>query len=346
MLEELQIALDMGGCSSKFKYSEFLLDKQSKLQIDDLDLVYELFSQHTKKIAIYSWYKEPDHLSNYQELFEKEQKLSDLDIYIRPDTISIYRLNRDSSYVGWLKEQGIKKAKVTFVGLESNSNYFIGRPGAYKELLNALNILVDNEIIPEIEIIINKKNLSDLKKLLALIDKMEIKQRVEAFGGKFIIYAKVGRPTGENLKNIAYRITEKDLWQIPEKLLLETKKIDKSDILFGMPEHKLYEKYIKKAEYINIKKNKLKLYIDYRFDVYFLNTNPYFKLGNLKQNQVNEILDNYMNNKSFIQNVSVSIKINELVKEFGNQNGIWLFKEEDYLLYLLELYCQKYYCKK
>lgn len=344
MIEELQVALDMGGCSSKFKYSEFLLDKQNKLQIDDLDLVYELFSQHAKKIAIYSWYKEPDYLSNYQELFEKEQKLSDLDIYVRPNIISVYRLNRDSSYVKWLKEQSIKKAKVTFVGLESNSNYFIGRPGAYKELLNALNILIDNEIIPEIEIIINKKNLSDLNKLLSLIDKMEIKQKVEAFGGKFIMYAKVGKPTGENLRNIAYRITEKDLRQIPDRLFLETKNFTKSDIPFGIPEYKLYEKYIKKVEFINLKENKLRLYIDYRFDVYFLNTNPYFKLGNLKQDQVSEILDNYKNNKSFIQ--SVNIRINELVEEFGNQKGIWLFKEEDYLLYLLELYCQKHYCKK
>lgn len=344
MIEELQVALDMGGCSSKFKYSEFLLDKQNKLQIDDLDLVYELFSQHAKKIAIYSWYKEPDYLSNYQELFEKEQKLSDLDIYVRPNVISVYRLNRDSSYVKWLKEQSIKKAKVTFVGLESNSNYFIGRPGAYKELLNALNILIDNEIIPEIEIIINKKNLGDLNKLLILIDKMGIKQKVEAFGEKFIMYAKVGRPTGENLRNIAYRITEKDLWQIPDRLFLETRNFTKSDIPFGIPEYKLYEKYIKKVEFINLKENKLRLYIDYKFDVYFLNTNPYFKLGNLKQDQVSEILDNYKNNKSFIQ--SVNIRINELVEKFGNQKGIWLFKEEDYLLYLLELYCQKYYCKK
>lgn len=344
MIEELQVALDMGGCSSKFKYSEFLLDKQNKLQIDDLDLVYELFSQHAKKIAIYSWYKEPDYLSNYQELFEKEQKLSDLDIYVRPNVISVYRLNRDSSYVKWLKEQSIKKAKVTFVGLESNSNYFIGRPGAYKELLNALNILIDNEIIPEIEIIINKKNLGDLNKLLILIDKMGIKQKVEAFGGKFIMYAKVGRPMGENLRNIAYRITEKDLRQIPDRLFLETKNFTKSDIPFGIPEYKLYEKYIKKVEFINLKENKLRLYIDYKFDVYFLNTNPYFKLGNLKQDQVSEILDNYKNNKSFIQ--SVNIRINELVEKFGNQKGIWLFKEEDYLLYLLELYCQKYYCKK
>lgn len=344
MLEELQVALDMGGCSSKFKYSEFLLDKQNKLQIDDLDLVYELFSQHAKKIAIYSWYKEPDYLSNYQELFEKEQKLSDLDIYVRPNVISVYRLNRDSSYVKWLKEQSIKKAKVTFVGLESNSNYFIGRPGAYKELLNALNILIDNEIIPEIEIIINKKNLGDLNKLLILIDKMGIKQKVEAFGGKFIMYAKVGKPTGENLRNIAYRITEKDLRQIPDRLFLETRNFTKSDIPFGIPEYKLYEKYIKKVEFINLKENKLRLYIDYKFDVYFLNTNPYFKLGNLKQDQVSEILDNYKNNKSFIQ--SVNIRINELVEKFGNQKGIWLFKEEDYLLYLLELYCQKYYCKK
>lgn len=346
MLDELQIALDMGGSSSKCKYFELEYGKESKLQIDDLDLVYELFDPYAKKLAIYSYYKEPDYLANYQELFEKEQKLSSHDIYKRPNIISIYRLNRDKTYIEWLKKIGIKKVKITFSGLESNTDYFTGRTGFYKESLNALNILIENEIIPIIEIIINKKNLNDLKKFLFLIEKLQIKEKVETLNDDFIIYGNIGKPTGENLKNIAYRITEKDLRLIPETLVNETRKYLGIKNPFGIPEHILYEKYIKKDNYFNLKCGKLKLYINHKFDVYFLSTSRYFRLGNLRKNQVFEILENYENNKSFIQDISIKIKIKDLVKEFGNQNGIWLFNEDDYLLYLLELYSEKHFNEK
>lgn len=344
MYDALKVALDMGGCPNKCRHCYFGISKSTKLEIDDLDLVYELISPFTKKLAIYSWYKEPDYLSNYQELYEKEIKLSDQDIYERNSFASIYRLNRDEKYVKWLKCINQKEVQLTFFGLESNTNYFTNRPNAYKELLNAIEILINNEINPIIQIFINKKNINELNKFLNLIEKLKIKERIETFA-KFKIFAHLGTPTGENLKNICYRITEKDLKLIPKTLYESSSKYLNTINPFGIPEHKLYEKYQNNENYLNLKKEQLGLFINYKFDVYpnILSTAPYFKLGNLKIDSVKEILENYELNKAFALKTSQEIKIKDLVTNMGNKDGIWMFQEDEYLPYLLELYCQKHY---
>lgn len=352
MFNGLRIALDMGGCPNKCRHCYLGITKSNKLSIDDLDLVYELFNSYAKKIAIYSWYKEPDFLNNYQELYEIEKKLSDEDIYEKFELASIYRLNRDPNYAKWLKQINVKKVQVTFFGLESNTNYFTNRPNAFKELLNAIEILIENQIVPKIQLFINKKNINELNKFMNLIEKLKIKERVEEFG-EFIMFAHLGTPTGENLKNICYRITEKDLKQIPEKLYKMSETYLNTKTPFGISEHILYEKYIKSEQYIDLKSelkkaNYLGLYINYKFDCYptILSTAPYLKLGNLKQDSAATIIENYLQDKAYIFQVSKNIKIKDLVKEFGNQKGIWLFEEDEYLPYLLELYCIKYYQKQ
>ncbi len=345
MFENLRIALDMGGCPNKCKHCYIGVTKSSKLSIDDLDLVYELFSPYAKRLAVYSWYREPDILNNYQELYEIEKKLSDDEIYERFSLASVYRLSQDENYAKWLKTIGVKAVQLTFFGLESNTNYFTGRPNAYRDLLKAVDILLANKIVPKIQIFLNKKSISDLKKFMDLISHLQIKEKVEQFGEKFVLFAHTGNPTGENLKNIAYRITEKDLKKIPEELFKMSSDYLNTQTPFGIPEHVLYQKHLNNENYLDIKPDNLCFYINHKFDVYpnILSLSPYFKLGNAKKDAIMEIVENYQQNKAFALKAATEVKIKDLVKEFGNHDGIWLFDEDDYLLYLLELYCIKYY---
>lgn len=218
MFLELRIAIDMGGCPNRCKHCYCTLTPNVKMSIDDLHLVYELFNPFTKKIGIYSWYREPDYLENYQELYEIENKLSDSCLFERYELASFYRIVRDPKYLLWLNQIGVKKVQLTFFGLEKSTDYFVGRIGAFKELIKATNLLIENNIIPRWQIFINKKNIDEMDKLVKLIQKEKFEEKVASIGGTFEYFSHPGSPMGENLKNIAFRLTDKDLTKIPEKL--------------------------------------------------------------------------------------------------------------------------------
>lgn len=340
MIDELNIAIDMGGCPNHCKHCHLGTSKKTNLSIDDFDLVYELFANHTEKLAIYSFYKEPDYLNNYQELYELERKLSNNNFYQRKERISIYRLNHDEHYLEWIKKIGIKQIELTLFGLERNTNNFTRRTNYYQETIKAINLLLENNIIPRIKIIINKNNINEQSKLLNNLKEINRNEEI-------IVYGVNPKPTGEGLKYMHERITKKDLKLIPNELFDTSSKYMHTNNPFGLVESELYQKYQENEGHINLKQKPLTLYIDYKFDVYpnILSMAPYLKLGNIKENTVTEIIENYEQDLVYAFKIAKEVKIKDLVREFGNQQGIWLFNEEDYLPYLLELYCKKYYQK-
>jgi len=58
-------------------------------------------------------------------------------------------LARDPEYVLFLKETGVEKIQLTFFGMEKLTDFYTGRKGAFKELLKATDILIDNGISPK-----------------------------------------------------------------------------------------------------------------------------------------------------------------------------------------------------
>jgi hypothetical protein len=60
----------------------------------------------------------------------------------------------------------------------------------------------------------------------------------------------------------------------------------------------------------------------------------------LKKDGVEKVVENYINNKSIAQNISISKSISELVKKSGNNKSQRLFGENDYKIYLLNEYCE------
>lgn len=73
--------------------------------------------------------------------------------------------------------------------------------------------------------------------------------------------------------------------------------------------------------------------------------NKWWCLGNIKKDAIVTIIKNYEENILFAFKVCEDFTIGQLVQKMGNENGTWLFDDEEYLIYLLDLYCQKYYLK-
>ena len=57
------------------------------------------------------------------------------------------------------------------------------------------------------------------------------------------------------------------------------------------------------------------------------------------------IFNDLINQDNFI-NYLKNKRIDELTKEVGNELGNWIFNEEEYLIYLIELSYQKYIKEK
>ena len=60
MFNHVTLLLDMAGCDKKCPMCWSFTSSKNKMLLDDLHLLYELFSTFTKSITISSWYKTPD----------------------------------------------------------------------------------------------------------------------------------------------------------------------------------------------------------------------------------------------------------------------------------------------
>ena len=78
MFNHVTLLLDMAGCDKKCPMCWSFTSSKNKMLLDDLHLLYELFSTFTKSITISSWYKTPDIFLNYDELYSIENKVSDV----------------------------------------------------------------------------------------------------------------------------------------------------------------------------------------------------------------------------------------------------------------------------
>jgi MoaA/NifB/PqqE/SkfB family radical SAM enzyme len=344
-MEKVTVALDMAGCPNRCKHCWLGHSPNGHLDKNDLYYVANEFKKITNNLEISSWYKEPDYLNNYKELFEIENELSNNREVIHFELLSYWRAVRDEKYVPWLKQLGVNICQLTLWGDKEKTDYYAGRIGAYDEIIKTINILFDNQMIPRIQIFINKKNIRELKKLEEIIISLNIPDRCMETGYDFLMFLHQGSCDGENRKNYNIWITSEDIYKIPEiftKYTLKHYKKDNIMDVFGYTEEKLYEKLIEDKNTINYVSNNPVFYVDKDFNAYpnISNISSYWLLGNLKKDGVEKIVENYINNKSIAQSISISKSISELVKKSGNNRSQRLFGENDYKIYLLNEYCE------
>lgn len=93
------------------------------------------------------------------------------------------------------------------------------------------------------------------------------------------------------------------------------------------------------------------LFIDSNWNVYSnlecASFDPWWKLGNIKRNSIEEIIKRYEANKCYGLRVASEITVKELVEKYGDTYGQKLYESKgDLLSYYLNRFCKKNYNKK
>ena len=325
--KHLTICVDMHGCPNQCKHC--WLGNIPNNQLDDsyADFIVKLFKPYFKDITFYSWLREPDFCLNYQERWIKDNELSTIKPQ-RFELASFYKIVRDLTYVKWLKSVGTKKVQLTFFGLEKTTDEFVGRNGAYQELIKASEILKDNDIEPRWQIFIYKTNKDEVVELLKIAEEMDIKE--------IIIHE--GSCDGNNRKLYDVRINKND---IPEEV--KSYYLDFQNIL----SEKECIDILKDDEsnFVPHNDNEIVINITSDLNIYFNFTNPspVWKIGNIEDDDIDIIIRRTVEEDIPALLLARSIKIKDLVKLYGNPKSDKVFSLDDYKMYLLNNYLDEKY---
>lgn len=331
--DKITVAVDMAGCPNRCKHCWIGHFNNGNMSIEELKYVSNTFSEYTASLEVYSWFREPDYKSNYKQLWELDNELSINTTPERFELLSFWRINRDKEYVKWAYDIGVRRCQLTFFGLEEETDYYIGRKGAFKELINATEILLNNKIAPRWQMFINKDNINKIQSLIDLSKKMKLSERCEIIGEEFELFVHQGSCDGENEKLYDIRITSDDLVNIPKEFHKH----------LGDTEERIYKKLIIDNSTVNLVSQSPIFYVTSEFDVYpnYTSILPWWKLGNIKKDGIEIVLNNYINNNCLAQHNRLTIPISKMVKECGNPKSNRLFDKEDYIMYIINQYCNR-----
>lgn len=342
--DSITVCLDMYGCPNRCRHCWIGHTPNGNMPIAELEYTAKQFKPFANRFEIFDWYREPDYRDNYKELWDTCRKLSDNKTE-HFELISIWRITRDKEYVRWLSSLGVKHAQLTLFGDEETTDFYTGRKGAYKEIIQTIDILINNKISPRIQAFINKDNIDKMIYVENLIKDLDLDNRCKALGGEFSFFLHQGSCDGENEKFYDVRVTPDDIKNIPKTLADYTLKYfceDDINKVFGVTEAELYDELINDNSTESYVENTPVFYVDKEFNVYpnLTSTYEFWCLGNLKTDGVEAVLNNYIESKSVAQSTGLNIPICDLVKKCGNPESQRLFSKEDYIIYLLNKYCR------
>lgn len=346
-LKKLVVCVDMAGCPNRCKHCWISVTPNRIIPVKELVNMAKAFRTHTNSLEIISWYREPDFRADYKELWELENKLSDIKTP-HFELMSYWRIVRDDSYVKWLYSLGVRNCQLTLFGKEETTDYFVGRKGAYKEIIRAIDILLAHGIAPRLQIFVNQKNMEELPYIEKLITDMNLINRCHDIGQSFQVFVHQGSCDGENEKFYHSWILESDLTSIPTFLAESSKKFFHKNTIkevFGETEYDLYKQLSNATEGYPLIGDSPVFYVDINLEVYpnISGPAPWWSLGNLKKDGAKQVIDNYIDGRFYANRYLQSNAISELVRRHGDFNSLRLFHKSDYIVYLINQGCKQDY---
>lgn len=339
-MDTLSLVVDMYGCPNRCKHCWLGHMYNNKMEEYADEWIVNYFRPYFKNIDYYSWLREPDYCDDYKERWFRDNEIS---INIKPmrfELASFYKMVRDPNYILFLKELNVKKVQLTLFGLAELTDKYVGRKNAFNEIIEATNILIDNEISPRWQAFINEENKNELVKLLDLIKELKLYERCEKFGGEFNFFIHEGSCDGENLKLYPIRIQKEN---IPSELI--SYYLEYEDRL---EENECVELLLNSDEMVDYEiSNHLVLNITNNYDVYFNFTHisEEWKIGNLKEETSDEIMRRINDKDTFALNAAKGISYRGLALKYGNNASTKVFHIEDYKSYLFNCYLKDLYKK-
>lgn len=328
--KNLILAVDMYGCPNRCRHCWLGHMPNKKMNNGDDEYIVSFFKPYFNSITYYSWLREPDFCDNYVERWRKDNEISVNAKPQRFELASFYRMVRDNEYIEFLKRLDVKAVQLTFFGLENLTDKYVGRKGAFNELLRASNLLIENHIAPRWQAFINSENAFEIVNLLELSKKFNLEKRCKKFGGEFNFFVHAGSCDGENRKLYNIRINKED---VPKALIPYYNDFDNM-----LTEAELCKKLANDfSHFVYQNKNEIVLNISNDFDVFFNFTHmtDKWKIGNLKSDNQDEIVRKILAEDTPALNIARSITVAELVKNYGDFSSNKIFDEYDYKAYLL-----------
>ncbi len=334
-MKKLALVVDMYGCPNRCKHCWLGHMDHFSMPDNADEFIINYFKPYFEQITFYSWLREPDFVNNYEERWERDKALSIGAMPERFELASFYRLCRDAGYVHFLKKAGVKEVQLTFFGMEEMTDKYVGRKGAFKELISAANILIDNGIIPRYQIFINAENKEDIIELVEYLKQNHSDKKCDAIGIPFKLFIHQGSCDGENRKLYNLRISKSD---VPEELIEYY--LDYDELYSEKECCELLRNDSTNHVYHN--EDVIVLNITSDFNVYynFTNITENWKIGNIKEESAEQLVARIISENTFALNRAREITLGELVRLYGNFQSDKAFFLDDYKGYLLNNYIE------
>ena len=350
--EQVGLAFDMRGCPNRCRHCYLGSGSNSTLSEEDVRWGVSQFRDFIaggntpiKSLSVTTWFREPDLGDDYRQLYDLEFELGDGKPN-RYELLSVWRLARDDTYARWAKSVGPDTCQISFFGMRETNDWFYRRKSAFDDALTATERLMDTGMKPRWQVFLTTKLLPELEQLLALVDQHRIRERVQALGAEFQIFMHPPGPDYEaraieDLRPTADRVTD-----LPEAILAPTRKHFGRDVLWHT-EATLY------AEILNCDGGKnsddllpevIWFFVCGNWDV-FANVGtlePWWCLGNLKQDSVETIIRRFENDDVPGLIVLFHESPIRLAESYGDPRGQKVYSSKEDLLSLYQgNHCEK-----
>lgn len=329
--KKLNLVVDMYGCPNRCLHC-WLGHMPNKKMEDGADrFIMDFFSPFFDQIAFYSWMREPDYCPDYQERWKKDVALSKNTVPERFELASFYRIVRDDAYIPFLKSVGVKKVQLTFFGMKATQDRYVGRKGAYEEVMLASDLLADSGIIPRWQCFINEENAEEIVQIYRLAQE---KRKQSCPSLEFFVHE--GSCEGENRKLYPIRIRKQ---HIPDELTPVF--LDYADLLTeGECYEILREDFSHPAFPIG---DTITLNISNEYNVYYNFTHlsrPWI-IGNLKTENPEELVRKIVSGDTLALRAAKKCVWAELANQFGDASSDKVFSLEDYKMFLFNRYLEQ-----
>jgi hypothetical protein len=329
--EHMGVAFDMEGCPNRCRHCYLGSGNEGTLSEEDVRWGVAQFrdylargSKPIRKLSVSTWFREPDFRDDYRHLYDLEAELSD-GAPSRYELLSVWRLARDDAYAKWARSVGPDTCQISFFGMRETSDWFYRRTGAFDDALAATERLLTVGMKPRWQILLTTKLLTDLRQLLALVDELNLRERVAALGAEFEIFMHPPGPDHEARRIEHLRPTADQLAELPSAILEPTRRHFGTDVLWET-EQVLYERILGGDETVASEDSLpevLWFLVCHNWEV-FANVGtlePWWRLGNLKVDPVASIIRTFEDARALGLHVQFHEPRAELAARYGDPQG-------------------------
>lgn len=344
------IAFDAAGCPNCCRHCWLGVWPNRGLAKQEIHRVVELFRHWVRvgeqvpffeSVKVLTWFREPDYHRDYRGMHALEEEING-ERPRRFDLLSIWRLARDPAYARWARQVGTEACQITFFGTQTTNDWFFRRRGAFQDNLVATERLLEAGIRPRWQLFFTTLIVPELAEVMELVDRMRLRERTEAIGGEFGLFLRTPTPDGEAWNIEDLRPTARHLALVPSELREASEAYLGGPI--GEPEgvivSRMYDEDPVFPSAYEVPEE-LCFYVTSSFDV-FSNVGelaPWWKLGNLRQDDVSDLVDVLENDQAPGLYAIYNISAPELARRYGRLGGEHIYDPGDLPIRWVRMLC-------